>query len=513
MIKPQHDSAITFKNGVEQPAKADGVKDSAATKLIRIAESYELFHDATQEGYATVPLNGHRETIRVGSRIFRRFISHDFFKAEGKAPTAQALASALPTVEALAIHEGNQQDVHIRVAEADGTLCLDLCNDRWEAVRVTKTNWKVIQNPPVKFVRPGGMLPLPHPAKAGSLRDIERLTTIRGDELTLLKGFLLGCLRERGPFPILALIGEQGAGKTTLSRLVKRTIDPSKAAARCLPKDERDLMISADSQHILALDNLSHIDEQMSDALCRLATGDGLSTRSLYTDKDQTIFESERPIILNAITDVLTRSDLIDRAIIVAVPPLEESNRKAECDFWADFEKAHPLILGALCDAASLALCEQKVFPVPPVRMVDFALFVSRGETKLGLKRGAFVSAYEQNRREANECAIDFSAVAQALKQFMVDKSDWSGTAGELLQEFVSSVTEDVRHSREWPKTPRGLSGAIRRVIPNLRPLGLRIKMNAREAGTGRRLIEIKRVAEESSQSSHRHSAVSTVTA
>lgn len=475
------------------PADDDGGKqDSAATKLIHMADRYELFHDATREAYATIPLNGHRETMRVASRLFRQHLALEFFKAEKKAPPPQALASALPTIEAKAISEGSRKSVHIRVAEIDGSLWLDLCNENWDTVCISRDGWSMVQDSPVKFIRPLAALPLPCPANGGSFRTVERFTTLRGDELTLLKGYILGCLRERGPFPILAFIGEQGGGKTTQSRAAKRMIDPSKAATRCLPKDERDLMIAAEGQHILALDNLNQIDGQMSDALCRLATGGGLSTRALYSDRDETIFEAQRPVILNAITDVLTRPDLIDRSIVLAVPALEESRRKPEEAFWADFDKAHPELLGALCDAASLALKETKGQVVPAVRMSDFAAFVERGEAGLGLRRGAFIAAYTNNRRETNEIAIDLSPVAQALKEFTKGNPGWSGTAAELLERLNPGATDDLRRSREWPKTPRGLSGAIRRVIPNLRSVGIAIKVNLREPGSGRRLISIE---------------------
>jgi len=416
-------------------------------------------------------------------------------------PSPNALASAIHTIKAKAVFEGSQVDVHVRVAETEGTLWVDLCNENWEAVQITKSGWEVIQSRPIKFVRQTGMLSLPRPARGGSLRDVDGFTTLAGDALTLVKGFMLGCLRERGPFPILALIGEQGSGKTTLSRLLKRTVDPSKAATRCLPRDERDLMIAAEGQHILALDNLSFVDEQMSDALCRLATGGGLSTRTLYTDRDETVFECERPIILNAITDVLPRPDLIDRSIMVIVPALDESRRRPESEFWRDFDKVHPSILGALCDAARLALRETKSLPVPAVRMADFTIFVSHGEKGLGLKDKAFLSAYENNRRDANEVALDLSPVAQALKAFFEVRHDWSGTAAGLLEELNFKVSDEVRRSREWPKTPRGLSGAIRRIIPNLRRAGFIITMDARESGTGRALIEAKST-ESSSQPS-----------
>lgn len=148
-----------------------------------------------------------------------------------------------------------------------------------------------------------------------------------------------------------------------------------------------------------------------------------------------------------------------------------------------------------------MALGETKSLPVPTVRMADFCLFVSRGEKGLGLRSKAFLTAYESNRRDVNEVAVDLSPVAQSLKKFLEGKAEWSGTAAELLQELATGTSDDVRRSREWPKTPRGLSGAVRRIIPNLRGVGVNVRVDSREPGTGRRLIKIK-CAERPSQPS-----------
>ena len=88
---------------------------------------------------------------------------------------------------------------------------------------------------------------------------------------------------ENGPFMILLVDGEQGSAKSTLCRLIRSLIDPNKAPLRCEPKDNRDLAIAANSAWMVGLDNISKLPESLSNALCRLATGGGFSTRILYT--------------------------------------------------------------------------------------------------------------------------------------------------------------------------------------------------------------------------------------
>ena len=76
-------------------------------------------------------------------------------------------------------------------------------------------------------------------------------------------------------------------------------------------------MIAATNGAVVALDNLSHLPVWLSDGLCRLATGGGLSKRTLYTDADETLIDAQRPILLTGIETVLTRGDAVDRSLLV----------------------------------------------------------------------------------------------------------------------------------------------------------------------------------------------------
>ena len=154
--------------------------------------------------------------------------------------------------------------------------------------------------------------------------------------------------------------GEQGSAKSTLQRVLRALIDPNKAPIRSLPRDERDLMIAATNGWCLAFDNLSHLQDWQSDALCRISTGGGFAARELYTDQDETILDVQRPVMLNGIEEVVTRNDLLDRSIIVYLPSIPPERRQPEKRFWREFEQARPAILGAILDAVSTALATRR---------------------------------------------------------------------------------------------------------------------------------------------------------
>jgi hypothetical protein len=154
--------------------------------------------------------------------------------------------------------------------------------------------------------------------------------------------WLLAALRAGGPYPVLAISGEQGSAKTVLSKLLKGSVDPNVAPVRALVREERDLVIAANNSHVLAFDNLSGLPHALSDAFCRLATGASFGLRQLYTDADEVLFQAARPILLNGIEDVISRPDLADRALFLTLPPIGDHRRRSERQFWRDFELARP---------------------------------------------------------------------------------------------------------------------------------------------------------------------------
>jgi hypothetical protein len=126
------------------------------------------------------------------------------------------------------------------------------------------------------------MLPLPVPEPGGSIEALNSFLNLASrNDFVLIVAWLLAALRSGGPYPLLAISGEQGSAKTVLSKLLKALIDPNTAPVRALSREERELMIAANNGHLLAFDNLSGLPYWLSDALCRLATGGSFAVRQL----------------------------------------------------------------------------------------------------------------------------------------------------------------------------------------------------------------------------------------
>jgi hypothetical protein len=460
----------------EESGEAGARGPTQADILIDLAQTAELFHTPDGGGFADLDINGHRETWSIRAKGFRRWLVRRFFEETGGAPSSEALQSALNVIEAKAHFDATERQVHIRVGGLDGRLYLDLGDKAWRAVEIDTTGWRVIDNPPVRFRRASGMQPLPMPDRGGSVEALRSFLNVQSDaDFVLVVAWTLACLRNRGPYPIIVLSGEQGSAKSTFSAILRAVLDPNTAPLRALPREDRDLFIAASNGHVLAFDNVSGLPAWISDTLCRLATGGGFAVRQLYTDQDEVLFDAARPVILNGIEDIVTRPDLADRAVFLTLEAIPEDRRRPEAELWASFEQERPRILGVMLDAVVEGLKRLPATRLPKLpRMADFALWATACETEFW-PAGTFWSAYCGNRNEAIEGVIDADPIAAALRAFMLTRTEWTGTASELLGALGEVAGERVAKSKIWPDSPRALAGRLRRAATFLRKIGIEI--------------------------------------
>src|SRR5439155_19306181 len=131
--------------------------------------------------------------------------------------------------------EGPMRPVYLRVGEAEDRLYLDLADDNWRVIEISSRGWQVVANPPVRFKRTKGMLPLPIPEQGGSIDKLARFINVQSeDQFVLTVAWLLGCLRSHGPYPVLAITGEQGSAKPSFSRTMRNLVDPNAVPLRSL---------------------------------------------------------------------------------------------------------------------------------------------------------------------------------------------------------------------------------------------------------------------------------------
>jgi phage/plasmid primase-like uncharacterized protein len=465
-------------------AKGDKKNKKQAEILIDIVDAEaQLFHTAEYVPYADIEVDGHLEVWAVESLGFKRWLKRRHYEETGSAPNAESLRTAIGVIEAKAIHptESKRCKVFMRVGKMKGKLYIDLCNNKWQAVEVDAKGWRVIDEPPVRFVRRQHMRPLPTPVKGGEVETLRKYVNVKSEEsFVLIVSYLLDALRHGINHVVLLLMGEQGTAKSTLILVLRGLYDPvgdeiDKKALRAPPKDNRDLFIAANNSYGVSLDNLSAIPEWLSDSLCRLSTGGAYSTRQLWTDDEEKVFGGTRAVILGSIDNVVIRGDLVDRTLSVKLDIISEEDREDEDTFWIEFKKDAPGILGALLDVMSHGLREMpKLKPTKLPRMADSAKWIMACERALW-DEGTFMRAYANNRAAGSANVIESDPVALELRKWIRGHGTWKSAATPLLKALNQFVGEEVIKRKDWPKAANTLSHRLTRLAPELRRMGIDI--------------------------------------
>jgi phage/plasmid primase-like uncharacterized protein len=349
---PAMDKAIAKGNG------SAGRRPKQADILIGLARTADLFHSPDSTGYADLEINGHRETWPIRAKGFRRWLARQFFKATGGAPSSEALQSALNVIEAKAHFDGPEWIVHVRVGGFEDRIYLDLVDEKWRAVEIDTSGWRVVDNPPVRFRRTSGMKPLPIPTTGGSIETLRSFLNVQSDaDFVLAVAWVLAGLRNRGPYPVMVLSGEQGSAKSTFCATVRALIDPNTAPCGPCPA----------------------------------------------------------------------------RTAICSLPPIT-----------------------GMCLPSTMCRVSPGGFPLRSAASPQAAALRCANSTPV-------------------EAVIDADPIACALRTLMASRSEWQGTASQLLAALSEMVGERVTKSKTWPDNHSALGGKVRRAATFLRRTGIKI--------------------------------------
>lgn len=507
-VSPDSDEDTLENNNVnldsEPTLKTLGKKGTQAEQLIRLAhESATFFHTPSGEAFGCMQIDNHQEIRSLKSKPFKIWLQRLLFEDIGKMPHYQAQQDALTQLEGHAQFKGTRNEVFIRLASFNNSIYVDMANKNWEQIEITQEGWRKIagNESPVKFNRPPGMLSIAYPDRKGSVNVLGEFLNLESEAaFQLMVSWLIGTIKPDGPFPILLQQGEQGSAKSTTARLLKSVIDPSSVPLRTLPHSERDLIIAAKNGWILNFDNLSGLQDRLSDSLCRLATGSGFATRMLHTDDSESLFSASRPIIMNGISDIATRNDLAERFLIIHLPAIKPDKRMTEKELKVKWEGAVDGIRTALFDGVSAALrnIDNVHLNILP-RMADFAKWVTAAENALPWENGAFINEYEKNSEDLVDIALDADPVATAvldLVKQLKPNEEWNGTPTELLDALKKFVPESLHRRKIWPQRANVLSNKLRRAQTFLRRKG--IEIDRRKSGA--REITIRKIFDEAVQ-------------
>jgi len=450
----------------------DGHAQDNIVNLVK--DRSQLGHDPDGQGLAII--NGKpRQVYYINGSGFQAWLRALVYEQTKSGISDTTLTTILATLSAIGMHDGSEIQVHVRCARHGDAYYIDLCNDQWSAIRIDAKGWEIVEAPPVYFTRSKNMRPLPEPKPKGDLGKLWKHINIPEIRRLPLLTWLLDAYRPDTPFPVLETTGEHGSAKSTAQRRLRDLIDPNKVPLRGRPKSVEDIYVGAANSWIVSFENVSNLTPEQQDAICTLATGGGIGTRHLYTNGDEFVLETKRPVMINGINAVATQPDLIDRVINIETPAISPDQRQDERALEAAWPADYPYILGGVLDLFSNALrLLPKVHLKEKYRMADYQMLGEAVARAQGHPPGHFSKIYAATVNEGIDRSLETYGVVNALQVFMAScAKPWEGTVMALMAHLNALPGVDRSN---WPKSPRGLSGQLKRVAPGLRRHGVLVE-------------------------------------
>lgn len=438
----------------------------------------EIFLNQYGESFAAYKIGQRIEVERIQSNKFFNYARACIYQTTGNIEVDSAIEKRISLMDAVAHIENRVLPLDIRVSGNQDRILIDGIDNLFE---VTSGGWKKLISPEIRFIRHTGMEPLPEPAESGNIEEFFDYFHIENsDERLLMKVFLVCSFVPHIAHPLLAIYGAQGSGKTTLTKLLQKIIDPH-AAQDIHMMGEKELLQSLSHRWFAPLDNLGRIDAAISDILCKAVTGASFSKRKLFTNDEDIIKSFRRVIIINGIDNVATKPDLLDRSIILALDRIPNSKRRDEASLWKEFEESRPRIFRGCLDilaAAMTILPEVKLSALP--RMADFAIWGCAVAKALGSPESDFLRAYNKNIERQTEEALDSSPLgALILYYFRADQpkcpANLTGTPSDVWRSLRNLSHLAGVDEKYLPKSPRGFTASLQSIIPNLEAHGFSI--------------------------------------
>jgi DNA polymerase I len=411
--------------------------------------------------------------------------------------TTENLNNVLRVLEAKATFSKNPpKDLHLRVAKYDNgnSILYDLTNPEWQVIRVTERGWDV-EYAPVVFRRYSNQIPQVYPSKEYSPEVFDRFMDLlnikdQEDNKLLFKVYIIALFYPGIQHPALMLHGEKGTAKSTLQELVKMLVDPSVIQTLAFSRNIESMIQKLAHNYICYFDNVSKISEAISDILCRAVTGSGFSKRELFTNDDDIIYNFKCCIGINGINLGATKSDLVDRGLIIEHTPIPKHKKLLLKEIWQRFYEIRQQLLGYIFDILAKVLEFQKQNPkglklAEYPRLADFAEIGEIISRCMGNKSGKFIETYFRNIDLQTRDIVENDVVGKAIEIFLDSKVPpiWSGTITELL-DLLTKIAQDnlkikTSNGKLWPQAPNSLSRRINLIKADLRNIGILVEKDS----------------------------------
>ena len=250
-------------------------------------------------------------------------------------------------------------------------------------------------------------------------------------------------------------------------------------------------MLALNNRFTICYDNISKINQDISDTLCTAITGAGDSKRALYSNSDEIIYTFKRKIILCGIAPSMNFPDLLDRTITYETIPVFDDQRITEEDFNQQLDELLPKVVGQIFQTLSEMLklysivkSELKLLP----RMADFTVFGECISRSLEYESNSFVDAYS-TRIQNNSIEIAQTYPIISIMEGLIQNGEYTKEVSGFYSEIKAIATRqgiDIDSKDiEFPKSPNQIKGHLKQISPDLRKLGMLVDITTYQKRDG----------------------------
>ena len=274
--------------------------------------------------------------------------------------------------------------------------------------------------------------------------------------------------------PIFTVIGTKGSGKTTFLRRVGQILLGEKFDVTSVANDCKDLETIITNNYYVVIDNLDNPPKALNDALARIATGQIIKKRKLFTTNKELEFKVKCFVALTSRTPQFTRDDVADRLICIYLKRYElftdENNLCRET--LAKRDEIMSYMIGKIQTYIKKLYEAKDITFSVDFRMADFAVFALKtAENKK--EEEELKNIFSTMIKIQNEFTLKDDVLYIVLKDFVKDPiyKNQRFTPAELYQKFKLKADEHglLRPFEVVYKNPKAVSTRLKNIKDNIK--------------------------------------------
>lgn len=368
-----------------------------------------------------------------------------------------------------------------------------LADKMQRVVRISKGKWRICRKKHFKFLT-GSCLAQTEPVQSD--KDIRELLSpyvnLTGDSFLLFVVWLIQCFTCGNHYGLM-ISAEPGSGKSSMTRLISRLIDPSRSETGFMPKRVEDLQTDLASRYLATYDNNSGISKEFSDTFCTAITGGTITKRKLYTDKQTVCLCLQNTVVINGISIFPEESDLAERFLFLKLKKLSANKLVSEHDLWRQFEKDKPLILGCIFDALAKAAVFAKGLKLTnKPRMADAFKEMVSIAMALDIEEKEFRRILTDNTTQMQKACAEKDVVA-ALREYMNGPARGKQKVSDFSSKLYTQICDNYSGSKNaLPKSASHFSRRLNSETAVLKAAGFKVDID--DTGSNGSVMTIRRL-------------------